>query len=350
MRKRFVFLALTVFLLASIGLFANGQAEASKKETTAKLVLQVGAEANPGEPQVEGMNKWAELVAERSKGTMELQVFPSSQLGYKAALIDQMLVGDPVISVCDAAYYADRGVPDLGIVMGPFLLKDWDDAWIIINSDWYNEQLKKLEDKGLHVITSNWIYGERNLLTTKLVAHPSDLKGMKLRVPNNLLQLKGFEALGAVPTPTDLSEVYTGLQQKVLEGVENPLSVLYNGRFYEVAKYLALTSHVKNFTTFVMSKKVWDSMTPEQQQILTECGNEAGLYNNTFFSKEADEIYLKKFRDAGVTITEVNQQEFADAAVGFYSMPELTSKWTPGLYDRIQQILKEGRAANKNKK
>jgi len=318
-------------------------ASKSGDAAAAKVVLQVGAEANPGEPQVEGMNKWAELVKERSNGTMELQVFPSSQLGYKAALIDQMLVGDPVISVCDAAYYADRGVPDLGIVMAPFLLKSWDDAWTIINSDWYAEQLKKLEDKGLKVITSNWIYGERNLLTTKPVKNPEDLVGMKIRVPNNVLQLKGFEALGAVPTPTDLSEVYTALQQKVVEGVENPLTVLYNGRFYEVAKYLALTSHVKNFTTFVMSKQVFDSLTPEQQKILIETGNEAGEYQNSLFSDEVNQELLEKFKAAGVEVTEIDQDAFAEAAKGFYSMPELTKKWSPGLYERVSTILEEGR-------
>ena len=324
-------------------IFAAGKKDTSATSVPKKIILQVGAEANPGEPQVTGMNKWAELVKEKSNGSMELEVFPSSQLGYKAALIDQMLVGDPVISVCDAAYYADRGVPDLGIVMAPFLLQSWDDVWTVVKSDWYAEQMKKLEDKGLKVLSSNWIYGERNLLTTKPVTKPEDLVGMKIRVPNNVLQLKGFEALGAVPTPMDLSEVYTSLQQKVVEGVENPLTVLYNGRFYEVAKYLAMTSHIKNFTTFVMSAKVFNSLTPEQQKILTETCYEAGEYQNKSFSTENDNELLAKFKAAGVTVTYVDQKAFAAAAQKFFTMPEVTKKWTPGLYNRVEKIIEDGR-------
>jgi TRAP transporter solute receptor, dctP family len=339
--------ALIVFMIVSVGtLFAMGQQEGKTGATSDKIVLQVGAEANPGEPQVKGMERWAELVRQKSNGTMQLQVFPSSQLGYKAALIDQMLMGDPVISVCDAAYYADRGAPDLGIVMAPFLLQSWDDVWTIVKSDWYAEQMKILERRGLHVISSNWIYGERNLLTTKPVTKPQDIIGMKIRVPNNVLQLKGFEALRAVPTPTDLSEVYTSLQQKVVEGVENPLTVLYNGRFYEVAKYLAMTSHIKNFSTFVMSTKVYNSLSAEQQKILTEACYEAGEYQNSFFSDKADEEFLRKFKDAGVTVTKVNQSEFAKAAQGFFSMPGVVGKWTPGLYDRVLKIIENGRKNN----
>ena len=338
--KKSIFVLIMCLTLVFIGCSKKADNSATEKEGDEKVVLLVGTESNPGEPMVEGMNKWAELVEERSNGTMELQIFPSSQLGYKAALIDQMLMGDNVVSVADAAYYADRGAPDLGIVMAPFLLNSWDDVWKIVNSDWYAEQLKILEDKGLKVITSDWIYGERNLLTTEPVTKPEDIIGKKIRVPNNVLQLKGFEALGAVPTPTDLSEVYTSLQQKVVEGVENPLAVLYNGRFHEVAKYLAMTSHVKNFSTFVMSKKVFDSLTPEQQKILVEAGNEAGEYQNTLFSDEKNQEYIKKFEAEGVTVTyNLDKEAFAKAAEGFYSMPELSKKWSSGLYERVSKIL-----------
>ena len=93
-----------------------------------------------------------------------------------------------------------------------------------------------LEEQGLKIIASNWIYGDRHLLTKKAVRSVSDLKGMKIRVPNNIIQVKGFEVLGAAPAPMPLGEVYTALQQGVIDGVENPLPVLYGGKFHDSEK------------------------------------------------------------------------------------------------------------------
>lgn len=117
------------------------------------------------------------------------------------------------MTLADGAFYADRGVKDFGIVFGPFLFDNWDQCWKLTKSDWYAQESKKLEDNGLKIIASNWVYGDRHLLTKKPVNSLADLKGMKIRVPNNEIQVKGFEVLGAVPTPMPLGDVYTALQQ-----------------------------------------------------------------------------------------------------------------------------------------
>ena len=118
---------------------------------------------------------------------------------------------------------------------------------------------------------------------------------MKIRVPNNEIQVKGFEVLGAVPTPMALGDVYTALQQGTIDGVENPLPVLYNGKFQEVAKYLILDGHVKNFTTLVCGEKFWTSLTKEQQDMLVSTCEEAGLYNNEL-QKKAEQDVLENSR------------------------------------------------------
>ena len=314
----------------------SGQQSAAKD---GKVIIQVGYENNPGEPFDKGVNKWKELLEQKSNGTMIIETYPSSQLGSKNDLIDQMIAGQPVVTLADGAFYADRGVKDFGIVFGPFLFDNWDQCWNLVKSQWYADKSKDLEGKGQKILGSNWVYGARHTLTTKPVNSVEDLKGMKIRVPNNAIQVKGFEVLGAVPTPMPLGDTYTALQQGTIDGVENPLPVLYNGKFQEVAKYLILDGHVKNFTTLVCGTQFFNTLTPEQQKLLIETCEEAGLYNNEQQAASEKEV-LEKFRSEGVTVVEPSEavlQGFRTAAQKFYTLPDFG--WSKGLYETVKSAM-----------
>jgi tripartite ATP-independent transporter DctP family solute receptor len=316
---------------------SNGEGTVGAEASTSEkpLVIQIGYENNPGEPLDVAVNEWAKLISEKSNGTIEMQVFPSSQLGSKNDIIDQMLAGDSVITLADGAFYADRGVPDFGIVFGPYLFDSWEECWALTESDWWSDQSGQLEAKGLKLLTANWIYGDRHTLSTKPIRTVDDLKGKKIRVPNNTIQIKGFEVLGATPTPMPLGDVYTALQQGTIDGLENPLPVLYNGKFHEVAKYLTLDAHVKNFTTWICGTTFFDTLTPEQQQLLVETGNEAGLYNNDLQQK-AEQETLEKFKAEGVEVIEVDSSSFKEKSLPFYELPDFTSLWSEGLFETVQ--------------
>lgn len=307
------------------------------------ILVQIAYENNPGSPLDSACREWERLLEEKSNGQFRVQLFPSSQLGSKNDLIDQMIAGDSVITIADGAFYAERGVPDFGIVFAPYLFDSWEECWKLTKSDWYAEQSGKLEDKGLKILASNWIYGERHTMTKKQVHTPADLKGMKIRVANSNIFIKGFEALGATPTPMALGEVYTSLQQGTIDGLENPLPVLYNGKYQEVAKYLILDGHVKNFTTWCTGKVFYDALTAEEQQLLCETAEEAGLMNNVF--QEAAEAEVRgQLESQGVIIykpSDAELKQFKEAALKFYQYPEINGKWTPGLYDAVNAILKE---------
>ena len=308
---------------------------------SAQYSIKVAYENNPGEPIDKALNKWKELLNEKSNGKMEIVLYPSSQLGSKNDLIDQMLAGQPVVTLADGAFYADRGVKDFGIVFGPFLFRDWDECWKLTKSGWYAEECRALEAKGLKILSSNWVYGDRHTLTKKPVNTVDDLAGMKIRVPNNTIQVKGFEVLGAVPTPMALGDTYTALQQGTIDGVENPLPVLYNGKFQEVAKYLILDGHVKNFTTWVCGAEFWSSLTKEQQELLVSTGEEAGIYNNEL-QKAAEKEVLEKFKAEGVTVVEPSEavlNGFREKSKAFYTLPEFKD-WTAGLYETVQNAMK----------
>ena len=305
------------------------------------ITLQIGFENSMSEPIGQALAKWQELVAAQGDGSLVIELFPDSQLGNKTDLIDQMLLGEPVMTLADGAFFADYGVPDMGIVFGPFLFENWDQCWTLIESDWWNEQCAQLEALGLKMVAANWAYGARHTLTTKQVKTPADLAGLQIRVPTNQIQTKGFEYLGATPVGMSLGDVYTALQQGTIDGGENPLSTLYGRKHHEVAKYLCLDGHVLNFTNWVCSADWFNSLSAEHQELLLSTGKEAGVYNNTL-QAEADAYYMDLMVKEGVTVYEPTAEDikaFQDAALGFYSDKDVTANWTPDLYNIVKAAM-----------
>lgn len=315
-------------------------AAADNGSSDAETVLQVAFENSISEPVGQGWEKAQEIIKEKSGGKMAIEIYPDSQLGDKSSLIDSMLLGENVCTLADGAFYADYGVPDFGIVFGPFLFDSWDQVWKLVDSDWYKELCDKLEEKGLKIIASNWIYGERHTLTNVPVNTVDDLKGLKIRVPSNEIQSKGFDVLGATSTGMALGDVYQALQTKTIDGAENPLATLYGRKLHEVAKYLILDGHVKNFTTWVVSADWFNSLPEEQQTWLLETAEEAGEYNNEV-QQAADAEYLQKMKDEGVTVVEPSEEVlagFKEKAQPFYEMGA-DFGWSDGLYDTVKKAM-----------
>ena len=321
------FLAIVLMLMLVISAAASAE------------VLQIGFENSMSEPIGQALEKWQELLAAKDVD-LTIELFPDSQLGNKTDIIDQMLLGEPVMTLADGAFFADYGVPDMGIVFGPFLFDNWEQCWKLVESDWWAEQCAKLNDMGIKMIAANWAYGARHTLTTKPVNTVDDLAGLQIRVPTNQIQSKGFEVLGATPVGMSLGDVYTALQQGTIDGGENPLSTLYGRKHHEVAKYLIMDGHVLNFTNWVCSSMWFDGLTEEQQEALIETGKEAGVYNNEL-QAEADDYYKGLMIDEGVTVVEPTEEVlegFRAKAEAFYELGS-TFGWSDGLYETVKAAM-----------
>ena len=305
---------------------------------SAAVTIMIGYENNPGEPIDLACNEWKRLVEEKSNGEMIVEIFPSSQLGSKDNIIDQAMAGDCVITLANGAFFQDRGVKDFGVVFAPYLFENWEQIDKLAASDWFAQKKAELSDLGLTILTG-WHYGARDTMTTKKVVTAADIKGMKIRVPNNSLQVKGMAATGAVPTPMSLGEVYTALQQGTIDGLENPLTVLYNGAYQEVCKYLILDHHILDYTCWVCGTDFFNTLTPEQQQILVEAGNEAGVYNNAMLEETTNKA-LEDLKAAGVEVVEFDRDSFVAASESFYADPDIQAMWSEGLIDQVKEIIK----------
>lgn len=311
----------------------------SASANNASFTFKVGFENTTDEPIGQGLEKWQELLNEEN-ADVAIELYPNSQLGDKSDLMDSMLMGDNVVTLTDGSFYADYGVPDFSVFYVPFLFDDWDQVWKLVDSEWYDGLCSQLEEKGLHIIASNWIYGARQLMTNKKVESVDDLKGLKIRVPDNDIQTKSFNVLGATSVAMSLGDVYQGLTSKTIDGVENPLATLYGRSFQEVNKYILMTNHVMNSTTWVCSADVWNSLTSEQQDALTKTCEEAGKYNNEVYEQE-DANYRKKMEEAGVEVTDLTDEEreaWKEKAQGIWNYAD-DFKWSSDLKETVESII-----------
>ncbi|MGY9047615.1 MAG: C4-dicarboxylate TRAP transporter substrate-binding protein [Rhodobacterales bacterium] len=302
----------------------------------ADTTVRIAYENNPGEPADLVMHRWAELVDNASNGDVELELYPSSQLGAKKDVIEQAMLGVNVITIADVGFLTDYDA-DLGILFGPYLTDDADQLFKIYESDWFKEKEAKLQEQGIHIVISNYLYGTRQLLATKKVETPEDLKGMKIRTPNNIMQIRAIEAMGGTPTPMPLGDVYPALTQGTIDGVENPLPVLFGQKLHEQAKELSMISYLQNTSLWLGGQAYFDTLDPRVVEMLHETGREAGLYSQEV-AAEQDAKILEEMKAAGVTVTYPDTAPFKAAAMKVYvEFPE----WSEGLYEKIQAQLAE---------
>ncbi|MGI6180609.1 MAG: C4-dicarboxylate TRAP transporter substrate-binding protein [Agathobaculum sp.] len=305
------------------------------------VTINVGYENAVTEPAAKACEKWKELVEEKSGGSIKLELFPNSTLGKKNDLIDQMLMGENVITVADGAFLADYGVKDFGFFYAPYAFESWDELWKVLDSDWYADLCDQLASTGgLRVLSSNWIYGARDILSIKPVHTPADLAGLKMRVSSNDLSTTSFEDLGATAVGMDMGDVYQAMSGGTIDAVENPITSLYNRSFQEVAKYLCKNEHILATSMWICGETFFSTLTEEQQQILMECADEAGLMNNDLYDEATAEAEQGMI-DAGVTVYELTEEDKAawvEAAQKFFEGATEAMGWTEGLYDTVKAI------------
>ncbi len=291
----------------------------------------------PGEPIDKAMHYWAEQVKEKSNGEIEFRLFPSSQLGSETEVMEQAKFGANIITISSYGYLMDT-VPDLGVINAPYLSQSFEKKSKLLHTEWFQGLNNDLSDKGLTIVVPDVVYGTRHLLSKGAVKSPADLDGVKVRVQHSRLFVATVKAMGGVPTPMSLADVYPGLSQGVIEGVENPSVVLHGGKFHEVVKNLNLTAHTKHMSPFVAGTAFWNGLSAEEQKIILDTSRDMVNYGATLIA-ESEQDAIDQLKAEGVTVNEVDLSAFEEAArkVVQNEFPE----WTPNLYQDTQAKLAE---------
>jgi len=327
-------LALVILVLLLAALVAAPGALAADKVYKIKWAHVLA----PTEPTHTAALEAAKRIAERTKGGIEIQVYPSSQLGKQIDVFQQIKMGAPIIAHIEPSWAADLGPYELGAIQGPFLIKNYDEYKKLVNSDFVAQQNKKLlEMAGLRMITWNWYFGPRNIISDRGFKTPDDLKGLKIRCPSSPTWVETFKVLGATPVTIPWGEVYTGLSQGVVEAAEAPLSTLLGSKLYEVKKVITLTGHFKAVTGKVINEKFFKSLPAEYQTILTEEIIRGGEQMSKM-TVDGQQGFVDKLKANGVTFVEPDLAAYQAKAKAFYDQ-KLHPKWPADMWDILQKAV-----------
>ncbi len=275
------------------------------QERTFKLALQ-----NPkGHPLEQGAARFAELVAARSGGKLKVTVFPGGTLGGDAANVSALQGGTIEFVLLNSGILASQ-VKDFEVYDFPFMFANAKEADAVVDGPFGQKLHAKLQEKNI-VGLAYFELGFRNLTNSrKPINTVEDIAGLKLRVIPNAINVDWVKALGANPTPMAFPEVYAGLEQKAIDGQENPLSVILANKFFEVQKNLAITNHQYNPQSLIFSKKVWDTLSEGDRKLLQDAATEAARYQRQV-NREAAAGQLDQLKKNGMQVTEFSAAEQA---------------------------------------
>jgi TRAP-type transport system periplasmic protein len=293
-------------IVAAVAIAAVGMVSAQDiKERTIKFAVN-GPE---GHPAVPGMKKFAEAVAAKSGGKIKVNLFLNGVLGSDQANVSAIQGGTLEMAVMNSGILASVA-KELAIFDFPFLFANEKESDAIVDGPAGKKMHALLEEKGL-VGLSYWELGYRQMTNSKRPLNKvEDIDGLKLRVIPNPINVDWVKALGANPTPMPFPEVYGGLEQKAIDGQENPIAVIAANKFWEVQKYVALTNHQYNPQSVIFSKKIWDTLSPAERKIIDDSSDEATKYQREQ-SRAAVAANIELLKKNGMTVTQFAPAEVA---------------------------------------
>ncbi len=298
-------LFLKTILAAATLAVAGGAMAQDIKERSLKMGLQ-----NPkGHPLVTGAEKFAEIVAAKSGGKIKVNLFPGGVLGGDAPTVSALQGGTVEMTVLNSGILASQ-VKDFAVYDFPFLFANAKEADAIVDGPFGKGLHAKLADKGI-IGLAYWELGFRDLTNSKRpINKVEDIAGLKLRVIPNPINIDWVKALDANPTPLAFPELYAALEQKAVDGQENPVSVILANKFGEVQKHLALTHHQYNPQSVIISKRVWDTMSAAEKKIIEDASVEAAKHQRQV-SRDLAATQLAELKKVGMQVTELPAAEVA---------------------------------------
>lgn len=297
-------------VLASITtacLLALSASGASAADISARQI-KFGHLSTTESPLGQGAVKFADLVAKKSDNKIQVRVFPSGQLGSEAQQIGAaqgrtqdivMLSSTPLTSL----------VKELQILDFPGIVATNAEADALLDGPAGKKMLGRFEAKNLVGLTF-FENGFRHLTNNKKrVTKLEDMSGLKVRVQQSPSSIDVFQSLGTNPIPMSWNQLYTALETRTVDAQENPIATIYTGKLHEVQKHLTLTGHAYGSHVMLISKKLWDSLSKDEQKIFSEAAVEAKMYQRAF-NREQETKLLAEMKSKGMSVEQFAPSEF----------------------------------------
>lgn len=305
------------------------------------VTIKFGGTMSTEDIATEAMYKFADLVADKSGGTITVEIYPSSQLGNATTQLESVAIGSQDMFV-EASSYMHSSVPEYDLL--PYF-------WVFNNAEHYKKfteselatklSQKYLDETGVRVLGINWIRTPRILSTNKKITSIDDFKGLKCRVPSvGTSMSNSYAALGAAPTSIAWGEVYLGLEQGVVNACDAPVDSMYSMKFYEPTDRVVLTNHIYDSLAIWINEIKFQSLTDQQQKILIDAVSEVGKWYSQEAAKKGAEC-INLMKDAGAKVIELDDTATAQmksAVETIIRELESTGDIVIGLYDEIQAM------------
>lgn len=336
MNKRYMMLLFVLWVTLIVSGCGKGAGEkvdgAEKKEKV--LNLKSADVVSSKSPYTAGMHKFSEEMKDATNGKMNIKHFPDGQLGNDGAILESVKIG-----TIDMAVTGSSGYEPMDTLMYlPYLFEDSEHMWKVLHGELGQKIIEDYEENTEDIKLIGFAYFAPRVLTTKgvEVRKPEDLKGLKVRVPEDEMMIETWKALGATPTPIAFTELFTSLQSGVVNGQENPYEIIENNSFHEVQDTVIETYHSIPVRFFIMNKARYNSLSPEEQQLIHDKWKEAASYIEKLY-KEQDEEYMQTLKDKGMKFIEPDVDAFREAT------KDIWKKYVPqtygeGFYEEIQSL------------
>ncbi|MCC8189295.1 MAG: TRAP transporter substrate-binding protein [Planctomycetes bacterium] len=258
----------------------------------------------------QSMDRFAELVAERSDGRIVINTFHNAQLGGERDNVEGVQLGNLDIAVVNQSVLGNF-VQEISAVDLPYVIQDYDHADRIFLGEIGKDFLARLDNVGIKGLAI-WESGFRNLTNSRRdVNSVDDVAGLRIRVMENQIHQDLWRALGADPVPMAWGDAYTAMQQGAIDGQENPTTVIDKNNVVEVNKHLAITEHCYATVFIIMSPARWAALSPEDQRVIQECVDEIGLYEREL-SRKMDAEAVETLTGKGMVVTTPDKTGFVE--------------------------------------
>lgn len=327
--KKFL-IAMTMLIFALVGCSANDSSNETTNETANEpatetesngetKVMKVAVATAPDRSLTKALYEFEKIVEEKTDGAIDVEVYPDGQLGGDLQVFEGLKMGSIEASTMSTGPIASFA-PKLNVLDLPFLFKDTETAHVVLDGEIGEELLKELEGTGV-IGLNYWENGYRHLTNNvREVKTAADVAGLKIRTLENDLHIDIWEALGAVPTPMAYTELFTALEQGVVDGQENPVGNVISNKMFEVQKYLTKTGHVYNASPFLVSETFWNKLSSEEQEIIRQAAEEAKVLQREMNAEEDNTAY-EQLENEGMVIIELSEEDrqtFVDAVQSVY--------------------------------
>jgi TRAP-type C4-dicarboxylate transport system substrate-binding protein len=300
-----------------------------------KIVLRLSHVFSPKEDLAISMETVAQNIFENTNGAVEILTYPQGQIATYKDGVEMVVRGAYFISVEDPSYIGDY-VPEFTALVGPMLYRNYEEYTSLVQSPLVQGWIEKLEKKGIKVLSLQYIFGFRNVITDRVIRTPADLSGIKLRTPGSKLFIETINAMGATATPLPWGETFSAIQQGVVDGLEGSDFTNASTKEYETGKKkVALTNHFLGTAGVYISTEVWAKIPREHQVVIEDAfTGEANNLVQRLKTKHADVV--AELISHGVEFNEIDRPAFEKRTVRLYeTLPGVNMN----MYTQIQREL-----------